>query len=138
MTLPAQWLNSYSVVTGRAGTLLEKSFHELSQPQRILQIRRVLIFLLALWAVLAISRLVWSLVPAGELQLDTDVVVINPINSQPAAASPDQVDIQRMTSWHLFGEAGGEPVETAVAEPEVAATNRVCLNVNRAQTGIFP
>ena len=100
--MPAQWLNSYSVVTGRAGTLLEKSFHELSQPQRILQIRRVLIFLLALWAVLAISRLVWSLVPAGELQLDPDVVVINPINSQPAAASPDQVDIQRMESEYRY------------------------------------
>ncbi len=122
--MPAQWLNSYSVVTGRAGTLLERGFHELSRPQRLLQLRRALFFLLALWAVLALTRLVWSLVPSGELQLEPDVVVINPVKSRPASVSPGQVDIQRMTAWHLFGEAGGGPVEAVVAEPEVVASSR--------------
>jgi general secretion pathway protein C len=111
-------------VTGHAGTLVEKSLNELSRPRRLQQLRRLLMFLLALWVVLALARLVWSLVPAGDLQLEPDLVVINPVNSRPAGSAQSQVDIQNMMSWHLFGEAGGAPVEALATEPAVVEASR--------------
>ena len=122
--MPAQWLSNSSIVPGRAGELLERSLHQLSQPKRLAQLRRALVFLFAIWAVLALARLVWSLVPSGDLELDPAVVVINPINSPAATATASQVDIQRMMSWHLFGEADGRSVEPVVPEAEVSAASR--------------
>jgi general secretion pathway protein C len=124
VTLPAQWLSNSSIVPGRAGALLEKILFELSQPHRLVQLRRALVFLLAIWAVLALTHLVWSLLPSDELELDPTVVVINPVSTPAANATGSQVDIQRMMSWHLFGEADGEAVEPLTPEPEVSAASR--------------
>ena len=101
--------------------------HTLSQPHRQQQLRRIMLFLLALWAVLALARLVWSLLPAEELELDSAVVVINPVTAQASASAASEVDIQRMVSWHLFGEAGeagGGLAEAPVIQLEETADSR--------------
>ena len=122
--MPAEWLSSSSSVPARTSALLEQGLHELSRPRRLQQLRWLLLFLLALWAVLALSRLVWSLVPRGDLELDPAVEVINPVKAPASAAAGSDVDIQRMMSWHLFGQAGGEPATAATPSPELVENRR--------------
>ena len=134
MTLPAQWLSNSSGVPGRASAQAEKALHEFSRPHRLLQLRRALIFLLAVWAVLAITRLVWSLVPSGDLELDPSAVVVNPVREPAAAAAASEVDIQQMISWQLFGEAGDEPLALVESEPEAAAASREGIEEGARET----
>jgi general secretion pathway protein C len=70
--------------------------------------------------VFALARLVWSLLPAPVLDESATVAVINPLQqSKTLADSASPVDIQRMVSWHLFGEASAILLEELV--PEVSA-----------------
>ena len=95
--------------------------HALSRPGRQRQLRWACIFLLSLWAIFALSRLVWSLVPTPPLEERASVTIINPIQQSASAEGATEVDIQRMVSWHLFGEAGAQLPEELV--PEVLVAN---------------
>ncbi len=78
--------------------------------------------LFALWAVLALTRLIWTLLPQAESELPAAAVVINPVSLPEATGSAASVDIERIQSWHLFGEAGEvEPV--ALVEETAAQAN---------------
>jgi len=117
--LPAQWLSHSSDISGRVTNSLQGVLHGLAQPARARRLRQVLFVLFTLWAVLALSRLVWSLLPAGESSVAADVPVLNPVASRGAAAREDSLDIDRLVAWHLFGEAGSAAeivVEEDVAE----------------------
>jgi len=116
--LPAQWLSNSSDVSGRVTNSLEGALHSLAQPARARRLRQVLFVLLVLWAVLALSRLLWSLLPAAESSAASDVSVINPVASRGASVKADPVDIDRMVAWHLFGEAGS--AAEVVVEEDVA------------------
>jgi hypothetical protein len=60
--LPAQWLSNSSDIPGRANAALGNTLHALTRPSRLRQLRRGLVLLLALWAMVAASRLLWNLV----------------------------------------------------------------------------
>jgi len=109
--LPAQWLSRSSEVSDRLSAGLTQSLQTLSQPENLRRVRAVIIFLLALWGVLSLARLVWGFLPAPESGT-APPAVINPIVEDVASSSPDTVDINKMRGWHLFGKAGAPvPVE---------------------------
>lgn len=112
--MPAEWLSKSSDLSGRLGNALEGGLHRLAQPARVLRLRQLLIALLALWAVFALSRLIWSLLPGSAAPLPPVEEVINPVAAPTAVGESGDVDIDRMVAWHLFGEVGSETPPPAV------------------------
>ena len=119
--MPAQWLSKSSDVSGRLTAALEDAVRGMAQPTRARRLRQGLIALFALWGVLALSRLIWSLFPAPEATLPAVVTIINPVTQPAEAPAASAVDIERMTGWHLFGEAGADVVPQLPTEEEIAA-----------------
>jgi general secretion pathway protein C len=120
--LPAQWLSNSSDITGRASAIIADALQALARPAGLRRLRRVLLALFALWCVLALSRVIWALLPLPESVVGSDVQVINPVQQAARADSAEAVDIQRMVSWHLFGEAGAAtPASEVVIPDELAA-----------------
>lgn len=117
--VPAQWLSNSSAVSGRLGEVLAGGWAAISQPENARRLRLGLMVLLVIWAVLALSRLIWSLVPASEYVPPKPPVAINPIATGGSAVAATPVDIERMVSWHLFGKPGA--TAPAVAAPVAEA-----------------
>ena len=70
-------------------------------------------------------NLFWALYPAAESAPPANARIVNPVTQLPSSAGPDPVDIDRLQSRHLFGEAGAdEPVAVVVEEVEAADTSR--------------
>ncbi|HEY6131921.1 MAG TPA: type II secretion system protein GspC [Halioglobus sp.] len=119
--MPAQWLSHSSALSGRVSAALTGVLNTLAQPANARRLRQVLLCLLALWAVLALTRLIWALVPATEPPVAAPPKVLNPVSTGRAGAKAAPVDIDRMVAWHLFGEAG-VAAPAAVVEPEAKST----------------
>lgn len=122
--MPAEWLSNSSDVPGRVTNTLERALHSLAQPARVRRLRQILLALFALWAVLALSRLVWALLPVADSAMPADVTVLNPVASRGAVTSADSIDIEQLRDWHLFGEAGAEAEVAVIEEVVTAATDR--------------
>lgn len=125
--MPAQWLSNSSDITGRVSAIIADALQALTRPAGLRRLRRVLLALFALWSVLALSRVIWGLLPLPESAVGSDVQVINPVQQAARADSAEAVDIQRMVSWHLFGEAG-----TATPASEVVLPNEATAESSRA------
>ncbi len=121
--MPAQWLSSSSDVSGRATAALTGALRSMSQPEQARRLRRVLLLLLSLWAVLGLSRLIWALLPASEAISGPPPQIINPVTTSRSGGAADPVDIKRMRAWHLFGEAGAT-APSVQAQPQVVASER--------------
>ncbi|NND67190.1 MAG: type II secretion system protein GspC [Halioglobus sp.] len=94
----------------------------LSQPDNARRLRQLVLVVLAIWAVTALASLVWALLPDPP-PVATPTAVINPVATASAGQSgAENIDIARMKDWHLFGEAGAEPV-APVTPPEVLAAD---------------
>lgn len=119
--MPANWLSSSSDLSRRVTDALEHTLAALARPAAAQRLRRVLIGLFAVWAVLALSQLIWALLPGQDVGLPAGAAVINPASVTTPSASASPVDISRLRSWHLFGEAGAAADMNPLAEPEVAA-----------------
>lgn len=116
--MQGEWLGNSSSVSGRFGRSLETGLQQLAQPERQNRLRQILILLCALWAVLALVQLTWSLLPGEpETELPDNARIINPASTDPGAGAVEAVDINQLVSWHLFGEAGTESV--VVEQPVV-------------------
>ena len=120
--MPAQWLSNSSDFSGRVTNTLAGIVHSAAQPARARRLRQIVLVLLILWAVLALSRLLWALFPAAESPSRADVVIINPVSPRGPTTSADAIDIERMRNWHLFGEPGVAP-EADLDQPDVVANN---------------
>ncbi len=122
--MAAEWLSNTSDLSGRVTSALEGGVQQLARPSSVKRLRRLALFLLALWAVLALSRLVWGLIPGSHEALPADAPIINPV-TEPAAEGPAaEVDIDRMVSWHLFGDAGVETAPVVVPPEQAQASGR--------------
>lgn len=117
--MPAQWLSHTSELSGRVGAALAGALHTMAQPAHLRRLRLVLLSLLAVWVVLALTRLLWALVPGAEPAVGTPPKVINPVSIGRSSAAAAPVDIDRMVAWHLFGEAGA--TAPLVTEPDTTA-----------------
>lgn len=120
--MPAQWLSNSSEMSGRLGSAVSGALHGMAQPENARRLRQLVMLLLALWAVLALARLIWALLPASQEAAAPPPTIINPVVTAGSGASGAPVDIQRMVSWHLFGEAGA-PVEVVAPVEEAPSSN---------------
>ena len=97
----------------------------MAEPARARRLRQAVVVLLCLWLMVSVVNLFWALYPSAESDPAGDLQIVNPITEAPASAGPDPVDIDRLQSRHLFGEAGAdEPVAVVVEEVEAADTRR--------------
>jgi general secretion pathway protein C len=101
--------------------MLESALRSLTRPEGVRRLRQGLVLLFWIWAVIALSQLIWTLVPGGSSPLPEDAVVINPAAVTAPAAPTGAVDVARVQAWHLFGEAGAEATASAAVEPDQAA-----------------
>ena len=87
----------------------------------------LLIVLLGAAMLADIARLIWLALP---LQTPA-VTVATPMNAPAAVAakSAGAVDIEKMASWHLFGEVGAQPRATAAAVEEQAQDTTLNLQL---------
>ncbi len=113
---------------------LQRTLVSLAQPASVRRVRQILLALLALWAVLALSRLVWALLPGADSSVPADTVVLNPVPSRGAASGADSIDIDRLRAWHLFGEAGAEAEVAVVEEVATAASDREGIEKGARET----
>ena len=81
--------------------------------------------LLCLWLIMSLVSLVWALYPSADVSPPDELTLINPVGQVPAGSAPAPVDIGKLQSRHLFGEASaGEPVAPVVEELPAAQESR--------------
>lgn len=122
--MSAQWLSNTSALSARASAALTGVLNTLSRPEHARRLRLVLMGLLACWAVLALTRLIWALVPSKDPAATTVPAVINPVASGGSVRDAVSVDIESMVAWHLFGEAGTAAVATPLPAESAQASAR--------------
>jgi len=123
--VPSEWLSHSSALSARVSAGLNGALGTLAQPEHLRRLRLVLLGLLAVWAVLALARLLWALVPATEPAVAQPPRVINPLSESRDRATAAPVDLERMVAWHLFGKPGAAaPVAAAPQAAATAASNR--------------
>ena len=134
--MPAQWLSNSSDITGRFSAATADALQALARPAGLRRLRQVLLALFALWAVLALSRIIWALLPLAESAPVVDVEVINPVQQAARMDGAADVDIQRLLSWHLFGEAGaaGPASEVAIPKETVTENSRAGIEKGARET----
>ena len=119
--MPAQGLSSSGDSLRRGTAVLETALRRLSRPEGVRRLRQGVVLLLSFWAVIALSQLIWTLLPAGNSPLPDDVAVINPVALAAPTSGAESVDLARVRAWRLFGEAGAQPAPGAAVEPAQAA-----------------
>jgi general secretion pathway protein C len=119
----AQWLNNSSALSARVGTALVGAANTLSRPENARRLRQVLLYLLAVWAVFALTRLLWAvIVPMTEPAVTVAPAVINPVIGGGAARGATSADIDSIVGWHLFGERGETAAVIAVPQEEIVSS----------------
>ncbi|MEP1470639.1 MAG: type II secretion system protein GspC [Halieaceae bacterium] len=131
--MSAEWLEKTSAISGRLSGSLEGFLHALFQPARAASLRRGLIIFFAIWAAIAIGRLIWVLLPGQDTALPAGATIVNPASSEPGKQAAADVDIKGMQAWHLFGESGAEAVAEASA-PAQTASVREGIEENARET----
>lgn len=121
--MPAQWLSQSSALSGRVSAAASSALNTVAKPEHLRRLRLVLLCLLAIWAVLALTRLLWALVPATEPAVAQPPKVINPLSDNRDRADAAPVDIQRMVAWHLFGKPSATAPVTPAPQPTAAPAN---------------
>jgi general secretion pathway protein C len=121
--VPAEWLSSSSGMSARVTSALTAAYQGLAEPSRARRLRRGLMALAALWAVLALSRLLWTLLPTMGDGTGAPPQVINPTTVSRSAGA-EAIDIDRMRAWHLFGKADAAAKSSTEPEPVVQASAR--------------
>ncbi|MEP5566868.1 MAG: type II secretion system protein GspC [Halioglobus sp.] len=123
--MPAQWLSSSSDLGTRLNNSLEAIARFLTEPAIARRLRQLVIALLCLWLVMSLVSLVWALYPAADISSPENVEIINPVSQAPSGNAPDPVDIGKLQSRHLFGEANADvPVAQVVEEAPAAEESR--------------
>ncbi|MBN7795426.1 type II secretion system protein GspC [Parahaliea mediterranea] len=101
---------------------MQQSAQGLAQPARLRLLRRGLLVLLALWAVLALVQLFWALWPQpAPTPLPADIV--NPVSRSQGAPETAGVNIDRLVGRKLFGEPGAEPGAAIVEAAPVSGAS---------------
>lgn len=132
--MSAQWLSISSTVSARASAALTSVLNTLARPDQARRLRRVLLCLLAIWLVLALTRLIWALVPAAEPAATVVSEVINPVTSGGSARDAEPVDIDSLVGWHLFGEVGEVLLDVPPPQESLQASSRDGIEDGASET----
>lgn len=103
--MPAQWLSSSNDLPGRIGAGLERGLHTLSQPGNKRRIQISLLVIGTLWALFALARLVWALLPQPAPEAAPLSELVNPASGAQEQISREAVDMETLSTWQLFGTA---------------------------------
>ena len=122
--MSAQWLSHSSAMSARISAATAVVLNILARPHQMRRLRRVLLCLLAIWVVLALTRLIWALVPVAEPADTANPEVINPVSSGGSMRDAEPVDIDSLVAWHLFGEAGEVVLDIPLPEETAQASSR--------------
>lgn len=122
--MSVQWHQSSSDSFERASSAFARAWGVASQPRQVALIRRAIVCVLVLWAIFALVKLVWLLIPDSSAAIPSGAAILNPVENAASNASVQSVDIDEMGSWHLFGVPGLEVATTPVAEELVANSDR--------------
>lgn len=135
--MAAQWLSNSSALSARVSAALAGALHTLSRPDHARRLRQVLLYLLAIWAVLALGRLIWALVvPVAEPDAVVIPEVINPVTGGGAARDAQSVDIDSIVAWHLFGEVGAAAVAVTLPPETETASSRAGIEDGAQETSL--
>ncbi|MEM1152561.1 MAG: type II secretion system protein GspC [Pseudomonadota bacterium] len=121
--MSAKWVSQSSDVSRRVSEAMESAVRSLSQPDNAKRLRRTLIALFSLWAVFALSQLIWAWFPAEDVEMSPDTRIANPVSLPRTAGDGQPVNIARVQGWHLFGEVNVQDAvvqEVIVPEPSSA------------------
>jgi general secretion pathway protein C len=132
----AQWLSNSSAVSARVSAALTGVLSALARPDQARRLRQVLLCLLAIWAVLALTTLIWALVPTTESAASVVSEVINPVTSGGSARDADPVDIDSLVGWHLFGEVGEALVDIPLPQESEQASSRDGIEDGASETSL--
>ena len=108
--MSSQWLEKTSDIPARLSGQLGDGFRLLSEPARAARLRQLIIVLLTLWALSAVGRMIWTLLPQQNDPLFSSGNIINPIEGSAVASPVSSVNINRLRKWHLFGRVGAQEV----------------------------
>jgi general secretion pathway protein C len=132
--MAASLLGHSSDMSRRLSAGVENCVQFLSQPAPARRLRQGLLLLFCLWGVLALTRLIWALLPASDSQLPEAGRVINPVTMAAPAEGGPAVDVARVQGWHLFGEAGALNPAQTTAEPDTRASVREGIEKGARET----
>jgi len=97
---PVDSLNSLRLLQDR----LEAQILRLAEPMQLNRLKMTLLGLLAIWAVLSLTRGLWLLLPAPSVALPAATVINPPVVAVADSGSVD-VDVDSMLGLSLFGDA---------------------------------
>jgi len=122
--LPAHRLSNSGDISARAGEVVAAATQYFQPPERQRRLRRGVLALLVLWAIVSLAKLVWALLPQPAVTAPA-APAINPALRSETASSMPPVDIERLQSRHLFGDASAAGlVEAAPVPVEASAGER--------------
>ncbi|MFK8047673.1 MAG: type II secretion system protein GspC [Halioglobus sp.] len=122
--MSAQWHQSSSHSFERASSAIARAWGVVGQPKQLALIRRGILFVLVFWAIFALVKLLWLLVPEPNATIPSGAAILNPVESEASNDAVRSVDINKMRSWHLFGIAGSEDAATPEVEEIAARSDR--------------
>lgn len=93
----------------------------------VLRWRQFVLVVCAAWVLANLARFVWLLLPAAA-PVQVAATPVNPVAARTRGAAAT-VDIDRLVSWHLFGEAGASPATSAAAGDIAAQAQDSALNL---------
>jgi general secretion pathway protein C len=118
--LSGQWYQGSNDFLERAGGAAASGWNALAQPKRAHRLRQVILLILILWAILAVTDLVWAFLPRPDTSMPPEDSILNPLESSPENVTAVSVDVDVMMGWSLFGVAGEIPsAEEIAAEAQV-------------------
>ena len=133
--MSSQWLEKTSDIPARLGGQLEGRLRRLMEPARAARLRQFIILLLVLWALMAVGRLVWVLLPQQIPPLPPSGTIINPIQATEVASTYSTVNINKLRNWHLFGQLGArENVDEIQDSAAPSSTVRDGIEKNASET----
>ena len=132
--MSSQRLSSFTSALGQGSAALGQLSSRLAQPDRVRQIRRILIVLALVWLAFACSRLIWALLPGSEVALPADIVILNPVETLGTGQLAESVDINKMLSWHLLGKADEVTAEPVERSPPAVETGREGIEEDARET----
>ncbi|MEH6609446.1 MAG: type II secretion system protein GspC [Halioglobus sp.] len=133
--MSSQWLEKTSDIPARLSGQLEGGLRRLMEPARAARLRQLIILLLVLWALTAVGRLVWVLLPQQNAPLPPSGTIINPIQANEVASTASKVNINELRNWHLFGQVGArESVHEVESSAARSATARDGIEENASET----
>ncbi len=122
--MSAQWLSNSNVLSARVNAALTGALNALARPDHARRLRKAVLCLLVIWAVLALTKLIWALVPATESSAMVALQVINPVSVGGSVRDAEPVDIDSLVAWHLFGEAGESVLDIPLPEESEPVSSR--------------